>query len=102
MTNTDTVQCLHKAMQCSLWLRLPVAGCFDWPSPAEADPPELTRSLDDGDVKRALELAHRRGIADRYILAVWNAVAAARQTGETSNWIADLIDILDNLPPAEQ
>jgi hypothetical protein len=102
MTSTDTVHWLQKEMQCALWLMSPVAGCLDWPSPAQADPPELTRTLDDADVKRAIDLAHRRGIAPYNILAVWNAAFAARQAGETENWIADLIDILDSLPPGIQ
>lgn len=99
MTSTDTVHWLNQEMQCALWLRRPVAGCFDWPSPTEADPQELTRTLDETDIKRALDLAHRRGIATCYILAAWNAAEAAHQAGDTKNWIADLIDILDSLPP---
>jgi hypothetical protein len=102
MTITDTVRWLHKEMQGALGLGAPVVGCFDWPNPAQADPPQLTRTLDEADVNRAIDLARRRGIANCHILAVWNAVEAAHRAGETKNWIADLIDILDNLPPGIQ
>ena len=79
-----------------------MVGYLDWPNPAQADPPELTRRLDEADVTRAIDLARRRGIGDRYIAVVWDATEAAHRTGETKNWIADLIDILDTLPPAVQ
>ncbi len=102
MTITDTVRWLHKEMQGALGLGLPVVGFFDWPDPAQADPPQLTRALDQDDVKRAIDRAHRRGIAHCHVLAVWHAVEAAHQAGETKNWIADLIDILDDLPPGNQ
>jgi hypothetical protein len=102
MTITDTVHWLHKQMQGALGVGLPVVGCVDWPNPGQADPPQLTRTLDQDDVKRAIDLARRRGIAHCHVLAVWNAVEAAHQAGESKSWIADLIDILDNLPPGTQ
>jgi hypothetical protein len=102
MTSADTVSWLHKEMQGALRLGLPLVGCSDWPNPAQADPPELMRTLDEVDVKRAIDLAHRRGIANCYIASVWDAAEAAHQAGKTKNWIADLIDTLDNLPPGIQ
>jgi hypothetical protein len=38
---------LHKEMQSAARLGLPLVGCSDWPNPAKADPPELTRMLDE-------------------------------------------------------
>lgn len=103
MTNTDAaVLCLKKEMEGAVRLGLPLVGCSDWPSPAQGDPPELMRILDEADLERAVSLAHRRGIAACYIAAAWNAAEAARDAGETKNWIADLIDILDNLPTGIQ
>jgi sugar phosphate isomerase/epimerase len=94
MTTSNTVRWLHEEMQGALRLGLPLVGCSDWPNPVEADPPELTRALDEIDVKRAVDLAHRRGIANGYIVAVWNAVEPARDAGENKTWIANFIDIL--------
>jgi hypothetical protein len=97
MASTNTVDWLRKEMQEALRLGLPLVGCSDWPSPIEADPPELRRSLDETDVGRPVELAHRRGIANGHIVAVWNAA----KVGENSPWMTDFIDTLDNLPPGD-
>jgi len=102
MTSANTVGWLRKEMQSAARLGLPLVGCSAWPNPAKADPPELTRMLDEADVNRAIDLAHRRGIAQGYIVAVWNAIKAPRQAGEDKTWITDFIDILDNLPPGNQ
>jgi hypothetical protein len=102
MTSTDTVQWLHKEMQGALRLGFPMVGYRHWPNPAHADPRELTRTLDQTDLSRAIDLAHRRGIANCHIASAWDAAEAAFRAGETKNWIADLIDILDNLPPGIQ
>ena len=102
MTSANTVGWLQKEMQGALKLGLPLVGCSDWPNPAEADPPELTRTLDETDVKRAIDRAHRRGIANGSIVAVWNAVKAPHQAGGDKTWITDFIDILDNQPPGNQ
>jgi hypothetical protein len=98
MASTNTVDWLRKEMQGALRLGLPLVGCSDWPNPVEADPPELRRMLDETDVRRAVDLAHRRGIANGYIVAVWNAAKAS----ENSTWMTDFIDTLDNLPPGNQ
>ncbi len=102
MTDTNTVRWLQKEMEGAVRLGLPLVGCSDWPSPDQTDPPELMRTLGEGDVQRAIGLAHRRGIAACYIAAAFNAAEAARDAGESKNWVADLIDILDNLPPGIQ
>ncbi len=98
MTSTSTVDWLRKEMQGALKVGFPLVGCSGWPDPGEADPPELRRTLDDADLKRAIDLAHRRGIANGYIVAVWNAA----KDGENHTWISDFIDLLDNLPPGNQ
>jgi hypothetical protein len=100
MANADTVHWLRKEMQGARRIGSPIVGYLDWPNPAQADPPELTRTLNEADVTRAVDPAHRRGVGDRYIVAVWDATEAAHRAGETIKWIADLIDILDTLPPA--
>jgi sugar phosphate isomerase/epimerase len=102
MTNTNTVGLLHQEMQGAQKLGRPLVGCSGWPNPAEADPPELRRKLNETDLKRAVELARRRGIANGYIVAVWNAAKATNPAGENKTWIADFIYTLDNLPPGDQ
>lgn len=98
MTSTSTVDWLRKEMQGALKVGFPLVGYSGWPNPVEADPPELRRTLDDADLKRAIDLAHRRGIANGYIVAVWNAA----KDGENHTWMSDFIDLLDNLPPGNQ
>ena len=98
MTSASTVNWLHQEMQAALKVGLPLVGCSGWPDPGEADPPELRRTLDETDLKRAVDLAHRRGIANGYIVAVWNAA----KDGENKAWMSDFIDLLDNLPPGNQ
>ncbi len=102
MTSADTVGWLQKEMQGAAKIGLPLVGCSYWPNPAETDPPELTRTLDETDVERAIDRAHRRGIANGSIVAVWNAIKAPHQVGGDKTWITDFIDILDNLPPGNQ
>jgi hypothetical protein len=94
-----TVDWLRKEMQGALKVGRPLVGCSGWPSPTEADPPELMRRLGEADLRRAVDLAHRRGIANGFIVAVWNGVKATNQPGTNKSWIADFIDTLDNLPP---
>ena len=53
MTSSNTIGWLHKEMQGALGVGFPLVGCSDWLNPATADPPELTRTLDETDVKRA-------------------------------------------------
>ena len=98
MTSASIVNWLHKEMQVALKVGLPLVGCSDWPDPGEVDPPELRRTLDETDLKRAVDLAHRRGVANGYIVAVWNAA----KDGENKAWMSDFIDLLDNLPPGNQ
>ena len=102
MTSKDIVHWLNKEMQGALKLGRPLVGCSYWPNPAEADPPELMRTLEETDVKRAIGRAHRRGIATGSIVAVRNAVKVPHQAGEDKTWITNFIDILDDLPPGNQ
>lgn len=102
MTSTDIVHWLNKEMQGALKLGLPLVGRISWPNPAAADPPELIRTLDETDLKRAIDRAHRRGVASGSIVAVRDAVKSRRQAGEDRTWITDFIDILDSLPAGNQ
>jgi hypothetical protein len=100
MTSTDTVGWLQKEMQGAVQIGRPIVRVSGWPNPAEADPPDLTRRLDETDLKRAVDLAHRRGIADAFIVAFWNEAKFANPAGKA--WMADFIYTLDNLPPGNQ
>jgi hypothetical protein len=99
MTSTSTVGWLQKEMQGAVKVGFPLVGCSGWPNPAEADPPELTRTLDETDLTRAVGLAHRRGIAVGSIVAICNATKTTNRSGCDKHWIADFIDTLDCPPP---
>ena len=102
MTSTNTVAWLQKEMQEAVKVGWPLVGCSGWPDPAEPDPPKLRRTLGEADLKRAVDLAHRHGIANGYIVAVWNTAKATSQADENKTWITDFIYTLDNLPPGSQ